>query len=106
MACVKSVGPKMKKPDWYKELPAHVKAEMLAATFHLLSDHMPEIFNKVPKWLQQQIRQAMMDCSIDHKDFSKQDLKLCIEYGQWLDKKYPQPEYVQPITHNSLKVSG
>lgn len=69
-----------------------VKAEVLAATFHLLTDHMPEIWKTVPAWLQAQIKQAMCDCSIEHKDFSEQELEDCVDYCQWLNKKYPQPK--------------
>ena len=72
------------------------KAEVLAATFHLLTDHMPEIWKTVPAFLRGQIKQAMCDCSIEHEDFSEQDLKDCVEYCQWLNKKFPQPKPMKP----------
>jgi hypothetical protein len=83
--------PKKKTNDWTKPLSNAAKAEILAATFHLLTDHMPKVWSKVPKWLQSQIRQSMFDCSTDYRDFSKEDLKDCVEYCQWLNEKYPQP---------------
>jgi hypothetical protein len=80
-----------KKNDWEKRLSHAAKAEMLTATFHLLTDHMPEVWRKVPAWLRAQIKQAMADCSIEYKEFAEDDLKTCNEYGQWLNEKHPQP---------------
>jgi hypothetical protein len=79
------------KPDWEKRLSHAAKAEMLVATIHLLTDHMPKVWKRVPAWLRAQIKQAMADCSIEYKEFAKDDLKLCNEYGQWLNEKHPQP---------------
>jgi len=81
-----------KKTDWKRPLSDTVKAEVLAATFHLLADHTPEVWGKVPAWLQKQIRQAMSDCATDFRVFSQQDLVDCVEYCQWLNKKHPQPK--------------
>jgi hypothetical protein len=77
--------------EWKKPLSNAVKAEVLAATFHLLTDHMPKIWKKVPAFLRGQIKQAMMDCDVEYKTFTKTDLKRCVEYCQWLNEKYPQP---------------
>jgi hypothetical protein len=80
-----------KKPnDWTKRLSNGAKAEILAATFHLLTDHSPEAWGKVPAWLQSQIRQAMFDCSVDTRDLTREDIAACVEYGKWLDKKHPK----------------
>jgi hypothetical protein len=79
-----------KSTQWTKPLSNAAKAEMLAATFHLFTDHMPKEFAKLPKWLQQQMRQTMFDCSVDHRDLTKGDIKTLIEYGQWLNVQYPQ----------------
>lgn len=84
------------KRDWSQELSPVAKAEMLAATFHLLSDHMPKVWAHVPPWLQSQIKQAMFDCGIEFKLFSKRDLRLCVEYGQWLNQEYPEPSPTVP----------
>ena len=81
-----------KKNDWTKPLSNAAKAEILAATFHLLSDHMPEVWKKVPAWLQSQIKQSMYDCGVDYRDFTKRDIKECVEYCQWLNAKHPQPK--------------
>jgi hypothetical protein len=78
----------MPKP---KRLSYAAKAEMLAATFHLLTDHMPKVWKTVPAWLRSQIKQVMLDCSTEYKDFTEKDLKDCNDYGQWLSEKYPQP---------------
>lgn len=78
-------------PNWEKRLSYAAKAEMLAATFHLLTDHTPEVWRKVPAWLRSQIRQAMRDCSTEYRDFTREDVKACADYGQWLSEKYPQP---------------
>jgi hypothetical protein len=64
---------------------------MLASVFHLFTDHMPEQFKKLPRWLQKQMRQAMFDCGIDADALSKKDIKDCREYGQWLENEHPQP---------------
>ena len=64
---------------------------MLASTFHLLCDHMPNVWKKVPSWLRAQIRRAMFDCGIDAKDLSKKDAALCRQYGDWLNLKHPKP---------------
>jgi hypothetical protein len=81
-----------KKPtiDWEKRLSDVAKAEILAATFHLLTDHQPEVWKTVPEWLRAQIRQTMLDCSIDSHDFTEEEVKNCIEYVKWLNKKHPQ----------------
>jgi len=76
--------------NWDKRLSSTAKAEMLAGTFHLLCDHMPKVWKKVPAWLRAQIRQAMFDCGIDANDMTPRDVKDCIEYGQFLNKKHPQ----------------
>jgi hypothetical protein len=80
---------KPKEKDWEKRLSPVSKAEVMAAEFHLLTAHMPEIWNQVPEWLRNQIRQTMCDCSVDNEDFSKQDIKDCAEYCRWLNRKYP-----------------
>jgi hypothetical protein len=80
-----------KKPNWEKKLSYAAKAEVLAATFHLLTDHMPKVWKKVPAWLRSQIKQAMLDCSTEYKHFSKRDLKNCNDYCQWLNEKHPRP---------------
>ena len=77
------------KKDWKKPLSYAVKAEMLAATFHLLTDHQPEVWKTVPAWLQAQIKQTMLDCSIDAHDLTMKEMKLCVEYAKWLNKKHP-----------------
>ena len=77
--------------NWEKRLSHAAKAEMLVATIHLLTDHMPKVWKRVPAWLRSQIKQTMADCSIEYKEFAKDDLKLCNEYGQWLNEKHPQP---------------
>lgn len=87
--------PKIPK-EWRKPLSNAAKAEMLASTFHLFTDHMPELFSKLPGWLQKQINQTMYDCSVDHRDLTKADIKRCIEYGQWLNAKYPQKKPRKP----------
>lgn len=98
---------KPRKFDWGKRLSYQVKTEMLATEFHLLTAHMPEIWNTVPKWLREQIKQTMGDCSVEQEDFSEQDLKDCIEYTQWLNKKYP-PEKPKKkrLLHYALIDSG
>jgi hypothetical protein len=83
--------PKKKTNDWTKPLSNVAKAEILAATIHLLSDHSPKVWAKVPAWLQSQIRQAMFDCSVDYRDMTREDIKTCVEYGGWLNEKHPQP---------------
>jgi hypothetical protein len=83
---------KRQEIDWEKKLSPTAKAEMLASTFHLLCDHMPKVWNKVPAWLRAQIRQTMFDCGIDAKDFTKKDAAQCMQYGQWLNLKHPQPK--------------
>jgi hypothetical protein len=80
-----------KQIDWEKKLSPAAKAEMLAATFHLLTDHSPKVWKKVPAWLRAQIRQAMFDCAMDAKDLTKRDTADCVEYGEWLNLKHPQP---------------
>ena len=89
--------------DWMKPMSNAVKAEMLAATFHLFTDHMPELFAKLPEWLQKQINQTMYDCSVDYRDLSKADVKLCIEYGQWLNAKHPQKARKKRYIHFAIK---
>ena len=58
------------------------KAEILASVFHLLTDHTPEVWRKVPAWLRAQIRQAMSDCSVDYRDMSEKNLDLTVEYSE------------------------
>jgi len=65
---------------------------MLAGTFHLLCDHMPKVWKKVPAWLRAQIRQTMFDCGIDQNDMTANDIKNCIKYGQFLNQLHPQPK--------------
>jgi hypothetical protein len=76
--------------EWRKPLPNVVKAEMLAGTFHLFTDHMPELFKTLPEWLQKQIRQTEYDCATDFRDFTPEDLEVCKEYSQWLNARFPQ----------------
>ena len=78
--------------NWDKKLSPAAKAEMLASTFHLLCDHMPKVWKRVPPWLRAQIRLAMFDCGIDAKDLSKKDAALCRQYGEWLNLKHPAPK--------------
>ena len=77
--------------NWEKRLSNVAKAEILASVFHLLSDHQPKVWAKVPEWLRAQIRQAMFDCSVDYRDLTKEDITRCVEYCQWLDEQHPQP---------------
>ncbi len=85
-----------KKIGWEKRLSHAAKAEMLAATFHLLTDHMPEVWKTVPEWLRARIKQAMRDCSIDAHDLTTEEMQLCVKYGQWLGKKHraKKPRYL------------
>jgi hypothetical protein len=78
----------MSKSSWGKRLSPAAKAEMLAATFHELTDHQPEIWKTVPEWLRARIKQAMHDCSIDAHDLTMEEMQLCVRYGKWLNKKH------------------
>jgi hypothetical protein len=62
--------------DWMDVLPATVKAEILAGVLHRISSHMPEIWNRLPKWYQKEIRASLRDCAILHSDLSKEDIEL------------------------------
>jgi hypothetical protein len=76
-------------PNW--KLSSTAKAEILAGTIHVLASHMPKVWKKVPAWLRAQIRQAMLDCSVEHKDLTSQDRNTCLKYATWLAGKHPQP---------------
>ena len=82
--------PKKIAKEWTKPLSNAAKAEMLAATFHLFTDHMPKEFAKLPTWLQQQMRRTMYDCGVDFRDLTKQDTADLKEYGAWLNARFPQ----------------
>ena len=82
--------PKKIAKEWTKPLSNAAKAEMLAATFHLFTDHMPKQFAKLPTWLQQQMRRTMYDCGVDFRDLTKQDIADLKEYGAWLNARFPQ----------------
>lgn len=79
-----------KSKQWTKPLSNAAKAEILAQTVHVLTSHSPEAWSKVPAHLRSQIQQAMFDCSVDHRDLTKADIRSCIEYGEWLTKKHRQ----------------
>lgn len=97
--------PKELAIDWEKALSGVAKAEILASTFHLLCDHMPEVWKKVPSWLRAQIRQSMFDCSVDFRDLNKKDIENCIQYGEWLSLKHPAPKGTHKALSNLPKRS-
>jgi hypothetical protein len=78
--------------DWLNQLSPTAKAEILASVFHLLSSHQPEVWAKVPKWLQSQINQAMNDCSIDIDELSSKDISKIQAYVKWLEARHPRPK--------------
>lgn len=88
--------------DWETPLSGVAKAEVLAATFHVLSDHLPEVWKKVPAWLRAQIKQAMFDCAVDYKDLSNKDIDACMQYGKWLNLKHPAPKSTHCQTLSNL----
>jgi hypothetical protein len=81
-----------KKIEWESKLSMVNKAEILVGVVHILTEHMPKIWAKVPKWYQKQLKQAMWDCSTRMDDFSKQDLKQIRAYFEEFKKKCPDPK--------------
>lgn len=77
--------------EWDKPLSSTAKAEILASTFHLLTDHSPKVWKRVPAWLRAQIKQAMADCSTEYRDFTQAELKTVTDYCEWLAEKHPNP---------------
>jgi len=48
----------------------------------------------VPEWLRARIKQAMSDCSIDAHDLTAEEMKICVKYLKWLEKRHPKmPRY-------------
>ena len=99
--------PKKKTNDWTKPLSNIAKAEILAQTIHVLTSHSPKVWAKVPAWLRSQIQQSMFDCSVDYRDMTKEDIRQCIEYGEWLTKKHPKrkdkPKHREPKIVNDIE---
>lgn len=56
------------------------KAEILASVIHTLTSHMPEVWAKVPKSYQKQLRRALADCSVGIEEFTEKDLKQLRAY--------------------------
>ena len=81
-----------KKKDWCDKLSPQNKAEILAGVLHTLTCHMPDVWSKIPKWYQAQLRRVMWDCSNDMKSFSDKDLKQMRVYFAEFIKKCPEPK--------------
>jgi hypothetical protein len=80
------------KKDWCDKLSLVNKAEIFGAVVHILICHMPDVWAKVPKWYQKQLKFVMWDCSVDIKEFSKKDLRQIRAYFDDFRKKHPEPK--------------
>ena len=76
----------MEKQAWEDRLSGNAKAGLPGAVLHLLLDHMPKQWARLPKWYQEQIRLVMWHCGVGVDAMSKRDFRDIREYFIEMEK--------------------